>query len=162
MDKLRRDIARIYFLLCNLRRISPQKVKAVRCHESAGIFCDVLRNLGYSVELVNGCYLLHDLSNGEGMQHSWVEMIIEPYGGMLLIETTPHVFFPELTFEELVDKMVIPPNDARKQRYIPLEDELFFRILEQLGIKSVDRLVIRYYSSLIIEKLKELSKKVNG
>jgi len=164
MDKLKKDVVRIYFLLCDLRRILPQEFKEVRCHESAEIFYEVLKNLGYTdIEIVNGFYLLSDSPNrGRGKQHSWVEIIIPgPPTKSLLIETAPRQFSPELPLKELISKMVIPSEDVRRQRYAPMQDTEFFQILKQLGVKSAERQLVKLYSSLIIQKLKELSKKVN-
>lgn len=77
------------------------------------------------------------------------------------METVPHLFFRGLPFKELISKMVIPPEDERSQRYVHIPDDLFSQLLKQRGVKSVDRQLVRHYSSLIIQKLKELSKKVN-
>jgi len=93
---LKRDTAKIYWCM---RKLNPSH--GVRCHESARIFCNVLTNLGYRVEVMYGGYLIPD---GKRMQHSWVENIVDVYGTSFLIETTPHLFFPDLPFREIIEK----------------------------------------------------------
>jgi len=149
-ENLKKHVVQIYLLLLDLHRDSTGHVKAIRCHESARIFCEVLRELGFKVEVVNGGYLL---SEKKGMQHSWVEFAIDYYGTCLLIETVPHLFFPKLSLEELVAKMVILPDDERWQKYCLVEDDIFSEVLKKRRIKNVDMKLVRNYSALILRTL---------
>jgi hypothetical protein len=152
VENLRKHVAQIYLLLLSLHRNSTDNIKAVRCHESARIFYEVLKDLGYRVEVVNGGY---SLSKKNRMQHSWVESVIDVYGTRLLIETAPHLFFPKLSFEELVGKMMIPPDDERRQKYFPVEDYLFLQVLKKRGVKDVDVDLVKSDSTLILKALNE-------
>lgn len=147
MTDLRKDIAKIYLLLLKIREKETGKIAGVRCYESARIFYNVLKAFGYDVELVNGRYILPEK---DGMRHSWVEQIVDCYGTSLLIETTPHLFFPDLNFQELVEKMVISPNDSRRKKYETIRDDDFLQILKHYG-ESIDSQLIENYSSLIIK-----------
>lgn len=150
---LKKDVAQIYWLVLNLGRKTPKKVKAVRCHESVRIFYNVLKKLGYEVEIVNGGCLF---SNGKEMAHSWLEYMIDCYGTSLLIETTPHLFFPDLSYTELICKMVIPPDDERRRRYHTIPDNLFFQVLKQRGDENIDEQLIKRYSTSIIRLMRSL------
>ena len=150
-NDLEKDVAQIYWLILNLGRTqkkgkAPEKVKAVRCHESVRMFYNVLKNHGYRVEIVNGGYSLTDENM---MQHSWVEYLVDDYGTSLIIETTPHLFFQDLSSEERVDKMVILPDDERRQKYHPLQDDLFFEVLKRRRVKKINEQLVKDYTSLI-------------
>ena len=150
---LKKDVAKIYWTLLKMEE-TDGKIKGVRCYESARIFYNVLKKLGYNVEVVNGGYVLSD---NEKMRHSWVEQIVDCYGTSILIETTPHLFFPNLNFEELVEKMVIPPNDERRKKYKSLGDETFLQVLKAYDEEINEDLIENYSSTLIkfFEKMKK-------
>ena len=150
---LKKDVAKIYWALLKMKETNG-KIKAVRCHESARIFYNVLKTLGYNVEVLNGGYVLSD---NEQMRHSWVEQIVDCYGTSILIETTPHLFFPDLNGKELIEKMVIPPNDERRKKYKSLGDETFLQVLEAYDEEINGDLVENYSSTLIdfFEKMKQ-------
>ena len=143
---LKKDVAKIYWCMLKLNTSH-----GVRCHESARIFCNVLRSLEYRVEVMHGGYLLPDRQR---MQHSWVENIMDVYGTSLLVETTPHLFFPDLSFREIIEKMIILPNDTRRKKYETVSSDLFFQVLNKKGIEKIDEQIIKVYSSTIIQLLR--------
>lgn len=146
-SSLKRDTAKIYLYMLKL-----SSSHGVRCHESARIFYNILSSLGYRVEVMHGGYSLPD---GQRMQHSWVENIVDVYGTSVLIETTPHLFFSDLTLKEIIEKMIVLPNDGRRQRYEVVRDDLFFQVLKKKGIESIDKELIEDYTSKIQQLLKQ-------
>ena len=143
--ELKKQVAEIYWLILKLQKTN-NGLKGIRCYESARIFYNILKELGYKVEIVNGGYILSDEKQ---MRHSWVEQIIDDYGTSQIIETTPHLFFPKLTFKELVGKMVISPDDEGGAKYCPISDDLFRKILEEYQVIIEEQLVERYSSKII-------------
>lgn len=157
VEDLKKDVAKIYCVLLKMNKTNG-KIKGVRCLESARIFYNVLKTLGYNVEVVNGGYVLSDK---EKMRHSWVEQIVGYYGTSILIETTPHLFFPDLNCKELVEKMVILPNDERRKKYEFVGDELFLQVLKNYEEKINEKLIENYSSTIIefFEKMKHINSK---
>ena len=153
VEDLKKDVTRIYYVLLKIRETNG-KINGVRCYESARIFYNVLKTLGYNVEVVNGGYAL---SGNDNMRHSWVEQIVDCYGTSILIETTPHLFFHDLKFEELVEKMVILPNDKRRKKYKSLGDETFLQVLKAYD-EEINEDLIENYSSTLIEFFEKMKK----
>jgi len=153
LNYLKRDVARIYSELLKMNK-KDGEIIGVRCYESARIFYNVLKTFGYNVEVVNGGYALSDNDN---MRHSWVEQIVDCYGTSILIETTPHLFFHDLPFKELVEKMVIPPSDKRREKYKSLGNETFLQVLKAYNEETNEDLIENYSSKLIefFEKMKK-------
>lgn len=153
VNELKKDVARIYWTLLKMHKTNG-KIIGVRCFESARIFYNVLKRLGYEVEVVNGGCALSDNDN---MRHSWVEQIVDCYGTSILIETTPHLFH-DLLFQELVEKMIIPPDDERRKKYEFVEDETFLQVLKAYD-EEIDEDLIENYSSVLVEFFEKMKKK---
>jgi len=147
MNHLNDIVAKIYFFLLYVNKENG-KTKGIRCYESARIFYNVLKAFGHDVIVVNGGYIQ---SKNNRMRHSWVEKIVDCYGTTLLIETVPHLFY-DLEFAELLKKMIIPPNDTRREKYEAINNEDFLEVLRHYG-ENIDSQLIEKLSLSILHYL---------
>lgn len=128
----------------------------LRCHESARIFCNILRRYGYDVEVVDGVYV-HDKKK---LPHSWVEFI--HLYETKIIETTPQQVFPNLSrkerVRELLGSLVISQDDERFTRYDPRSEEWFLEFCRNNNIR-IDENHVRLLSECIFQSMRKVAVK---
>ena len=134
-------------VLMVLRCLAELRV-SFNCHEGAEIMYNVLKKLGYKVEVVMGFYSSPHVNKGEVIQHSWLEKTLNIYGHKTIIETVPEQVFPELNPKEKARSTIIPPNDKKQDRYHPIEESRMKEILRNSGV-HIDKEVIRHLSHLV-------------
>ena len=118
------------------------------CHEGAEVFCNILKKFSHKVEVVRGFYSSRHLRNGEYIQHSWVENIINIYGLSKIIETAPNQMFPELNPEEQCRSMVVLPDDEKRDRYHSVLESIMEEVLRRSKVR-IDKKRMRHLSKLV-------------
>lgn len=135
------------------------------CHTGAGVAYNILKKLGYNVEERKGAYSSPHLNNGKKTQHSWVELILDPYGLSILIELVPSQMFPELSPEEQSKNFILPPDDEKRKRYERMPESFMKEVFEKARVKIdkeyIERLCqcVELCISMTLEREEELRKR---
>lgn len=154
---LEKDVHLIYCIIAQYFDSFP------RCHESARIFCNVLKRYCYKVEVVNGFYSSPHFHDGEELLHSWVEVFntYPIYRTRKIIEASPHQVFPELSPEEQTRSLVISRNDKKFGRYRYIPDSMFLEYCKKRRVQ-IDTNLIELRSKFILQCLKKIHEEKVG